>query len=79
VVVTSALRCCFTSLLLLCARLHRRFSPVSGEYLATSSFDGTVKVWCARDWSKVAEFQTHESKTTDFGACRVLPALVMPL
>ena len=47
--------------------LSSRFSPASGEYLATSSFDGTVKLWGTRDWARLAEFQSHENKTTDFG------------
>lgn len=42
------------------------FSPVTGEYLVTSSFDGTVRYWSTRDWSPLFCLQAHESKVTAF-------------
>jgi WD40 repeat protein len=45
-----------------------RFAPGSGEYLATGSFDGSVRFWSARDWSPISCLQAHESKLTGFGA-----------
>jgi U4/U6 small nuclear ribonucleoprotein PRP4 len=41
-----------------------RFSPASGEVLATASYDGTAKLWCARDWSPLAVLRAHEGKVT---------------
>mmetsp|Transcript_7291 Transcript_7291/g.17778 ORF Transcript_7291/g.17778 Transcript_7291/m.17778 type:complete len:545 (+) Transcript_7291:70-1704(+) len=33
-----------------------------GEYLVSSSFDGTVKVWSARDWKMLTTLRGHEGK-----------------
>jgi U4/U6 small nuclear ribonucleoprotein PRP4 len=33
-----------------------------GEYLVSSSFDGTAKVWSARDWKLLSTLRGHEGK-----------------
>jgi U4/U6 small nuclear ribonucleoprotein PRP4 len=55
-----------------------RWAPGTGEALATASFDGAVKVWCARDWSCLAELTAHDGKamSVDFGPERDDGALV---
>lgn len=35
---------------------------ISGLFLASSSFDGTVKIWSADDWKLVQELTGHEGK-----------------
>lgn len=42
-----------------------RFAPRSGEYLVTTSFDNTIKLWNTRDWSLLHTFVGHEGKVTD--------------
>jgi len=39
---------------------------VSGEYLVTASFDGTLRSWGSRDWSLLATHIGHEGKVTGF-------------
>lgn len=39
-----------------------KFAPKTGEFLITSSFDGTIKAWSGRDWSPLGEFTGHEGK-----------------
>jgi len=34
----------------------------NGEFVTTSSFDGTVKVWSTRDWRMLTMLQGHEGK-----------------
>lgn len=41
-----------------------KFAPVSGEYLATASFDGTLRLWSTRDWSMLATLAGHDAKVT---------------
>ena len=41
-----------------------------GEYLVSSSFDGTAKVWSARDWKLLSTLRGHEGKVM---AVDVLP------
>jgi U4/U6 small nuclear ribonucleoprotein PRP4 len=50
-----------------------KFSPSSGEVLATASYDGTVKTWCARDWSPIATLVGHEGKVTGLDVFFSLP------
>lgn len=38
-----------------------------GEYLVSSSFDGTAKVWSARDWKMLATLRGHEGKVAGVG------------
>jgi U4/U6 small nuclear ribonucleoprotein PRP4 len=38
-----------------------------GEYLVSSSFDATAKVWSARDWKMLATLRGHEGKVTGAG------------
>lgn len=38
-----------------------------GESLVSSSFDGTAKVWSARDWKLLATLRGHEGKVTGAG------------
>ncbi len=38
-----------------------------GEYLVSSSFDATVKVWSARDWKMLATLRGHEGKVMGAG------------
>jgi WD40 repeat protein len=42
----------------------RRYAPVSGEYLLTASYDGTIKAWCGRDFSPLATLAGHDNKVT---------------
>ena len=42
-----------------------RFAPTGGSFLATSSYDGTVKVWSTRDWSLIKSLAGHEGKVMD--------------
>jgi len=37
---------------------------VSGEYLLTGSYDGTIKAWCGRDFSPLATLAGHDNKVT---------------
>lgn len=37
-------------------------SLTGGEYLVSSSFDGTAKVWSARDWKLLSTLRGHEGK-----------------
>ena len=48
-----------------------RWAPSTGEALATASFDGTVKLWAARDWSLRATLEAHDGKamSVDFARC----------
>lgn len=39
-----------------------KYAPGSGEFLVTSSYDGTIKSWSARDWSQLGEMTGHEGK-----------------
>jgi U4/U6 small nuclear ribonucleoprotein PRP4 len=41
-----------------------RFANASnnGEYLASSSFDGTAKLWSTRDWKLLSTLRGHEGK-----------------
>lgn len=39
-----------------------KFQPNYGRFLASSSYDGTVKIWNARDWSLVKTYTGHQSK-----------------
>jgi U4/U6 small nuclear ribonucleoprotein PRP4 len=42
-----------------------KFAPMSGEYLATASFDGTVRLWSGRDFSPLgAPLVGHDGKVT---------------
>jgi len=34
----------------------------NGEFLASSSFDGTAKVWSTRDWKLLSTMHGHEGK-----------------
>lgn len=38
-----------------------------GEYLVSSSFDATAKVWSARDWKMLATLRGHEGKVMGTG------------
>jgi len=38
-----------------------------GEYLVSSSFDGTAKVWSARDWKMLATLRGHAGKVMGAG------------
>lgn len=38
------------------------FGPQNGEFLTSSSFDGTGKVWSTRDWKLLSTFRGHEGK-----------------
>lgn len=45
-----------------------QFSPVSGEYLMSASFDGTLKLWNTRTWTQLVDpMVSHEGRVT--GAC----------
>ena len=37
-------------------------SKQNGDYLASSSFDGTGKVWSTRDWKMISTLRGHEGK-----------------
>ncbi|KAJ1461517.1 WD40-repeat-containing domain protein [Pelagophyceae sp. CCMP2097] len=41
-----------------------RFSPETGEALATCAFDGRVKLWSTRDWSTLTSLAAHDGKCT---------------
>ena len=41
-----------------------------GEYLVSSSFDSTAKVWSARDWKMLATLRGHEGKVMGAGILR---------
>ena len=38
-----------------------------GEFLATSSYDGLIKIWSGRDFSALAELGGHEGKVMGVG------------
>ncbi len=50
-----------------------KFSPSSGEMLATASYDGTVKTWSTRDWSPIATLKGHEGKVVGLDVFYNLP------
>jgi len=37
-------------------------SSQNGEFLASSSFDGTGKIWSTRDWKQLTTLEGHEGK-----------------
>ncbi len=43
------------------------FGVDGGEYLVSSSFDATAKVWSARDWKMLATLRGHEGKVMGTG------------
>ena len=43
------------------------YGGIGGEYLVSSSFDGTAKVWSARDWKMLATLRGHEGKVMGAG------------
>lgn len=56
-----------------------KWDPSTGEALATSSFDGAVVVWCARDFSPLATLTAHDGKAMSLDFVRhgfTTPALV---
>jgi WD40 repeat protein len=50
-----------------------KFSPSSGEVLATASYDGSVKTWCTRDWSPLNTLRGHDGKVTGLDVFFALP------
>eukprot|EP01029_Cantina_marsupialis_P028945 TRINITY_DN778229_c0_g1_i1.p1 TRINITY_DN778229_c0_g1~~TRINITY_DN778229_c0_g1_i1.p1 ORF type:complete len:485 (+),score=120.58 TRINITY_DN778229_c0_g1_i1:98-1552(+) len=42
-----------------------QFAPKSGEFLATSSFDRTCKLWSARDFTQLTTFRGEQEKVMD--------------
>lgn len=49
---------------------HRGHNPLSGEYLASTSFDGTVKLWSSRSWKLLNSGRGHEGKVMGVGLLR---------
>lgn len=47
-----------------------RFERENGDYLVTSSYDGTAKVWAARTWLPLATMKGHDNKVS---CCDVSP------
>jgi U4/U6 small nuclear ribonucleoprotein PRP4 len=47
-----------------------KFAPVTGEYLVTSSYDCTWKVWSSRDFSNLSTLGAHEDKIMGFDISR---------
>ena len=43
-----------------------KFAPKSGEYIVTSSYDRTWKVWNTRDFASLAMYPAHEDKLMSF-------------
>lgn len=41
-----------------------KFAPTSGEYILTSSYDKTCKLWNTRDWSLLKTLSGHEGYVT---------------
>jgi U4/U6 small nuclear ribonucleoprotein PRP4 len=41
-----------------------RWAPVTGEYLLTASYDGTIKAWSGRDFSPLGTLTGHDGKVT---------------
>lgn len=41
-----------------------KFAPTSGEFLLSSSYDGSVRAWSARDWSLLATIAGHEGRVS---------------
>mmetsp|Transcript_30434 Transcript_30434/g.40195 ORF Transcript_30434/g.40195 Transcript_30434/m.40195 type:complete len:538 (+) Transcript_30434:19-1632(+) len=41
-----------------------KYAPTSGEFIVTSSFDATAKVWSTRNWSLLRVLAGHEGKVT---------------
>lgn len=46
---------------------HSHDGVSAGEYLVSSSFDGTAKVWSSRDWKMLATLRGHEGKVMGAG------------
>ena len=44
-----------------------KFRVGGGEFLVSSSFDGTAKVWSARDWKMLTTLRGHEGKIMGTG------------
>eukprot|EP00088_Acartia_fossae_P004613 TRINITY_DN1198_c0_g1_i1.p1 TRINITY_DN1198_c0_g1~~TRINITY_DN1198_c0_g1_i1.p1 ORF type:complete len:496 (-),score=101.29 TRINITY_DN1198_c0_g1_i1:97-1584(-) len=47
-----------------------RFEKNSGEYLVSSSYDGTAKVWATKTWLPLATLKGHDNKVS---ACDISP------
>ena len=47
-----------------------KFAPVTGEYLVTSSFDRSCKIWSTRDYSNLNTLGAHEDKLISFDISR---------
>lgn len=39
-----------------------KYQPQYGNYLATASFDGKIKLWSAKNWSVMKTLTGHEDK-----------------
>jgi U4/U6 small nuclear ribonucleoprotein PRP4 len=46
---------------------HVKYSPGSGEVLATASFDKTIKLWSSRNWEPLSTLKGHEARVTGLG------------
>ena len=53
-----------------------KFEPNRGHYIASCSFDGTVKVWSHPNWTPLITLKGHESKVSCLDICRNSPTLL---
>mmetsp|Transcript_24992 Transcript_24992/g.36941 ORF Transcript_24992/g.36941 Transcript_24992/m.36941 type:complete len:512 (-) Transcript_24992:318-1853(-) len=51
----------------LISQLRFSHSATKGEYLASSSFDATAKLWSTRDWRILSTLKGHEGKVMGIG------------
>mmetsp|Transcript_9566 Transcript_9566/g.14768 ORF Transcript_9566/g.14768 Transcript_9566/m.14768 type:complete len:508 (-) Transcript_9566:309-1832(-) len=51
----------------LISQLQFSHSKTEGEYLASSSFDETAKIWSTRDWKILSTLKGHEGKVMGIG------------
>jgi WD40 repeat protein len=43
-----------------------KFEPNSGEYLISSSYDNTARIWAAKTWLPLATLSGHDNKVLYF-------------